>query len=250
MRKSIKIFLMFLLLTGVFNAVGQNEDFGESRLFYRSNVSGGAGLHTRGFDAGIRRGYRIDGYRNFLMSMELSTMKHYKEVKQLAQEIGTLKRYTYGKLNSLFIVRPSFGMQKILFTKDAKKGVEIAYNWMVGASLGLVKPIYLIIADPSISTPNYERSTVAYDPEKHYPGNIVGKASYFRGISDMKVYPGLHAKFGFMFEFAPDDELIRSVETGVAIDAYHKKVPMMAYATNQQVFLTYYLNFYIGKKYI
>lgn len=240
------ITLVFFSIT----LLAQNEDFGETRLFYRSEFYGGYFQHTNGWGGVIRKAKRIDGYKKWVFGAELVSMKHNKEVKQLTSNIGSLRRYTYGKINAFTIFRPSVGRQKIIFTKDVKKGVEISLNYAIGASVGFLKPVYLRIATPDVNSSYKQESTERYDPTKHFPNNIIGKSSYFKGIEQSKVYPGLYAKFGLGFEYSPYDDEIRYLETGVTLDGYYTEIPIMAFVNNQQLFVTYYISFMFGKKHI
>ena len=65
---------------------------------------------------------------------------------------------------------------------------------------------------------------------------------------DPKFYPGIYAKIGATFEYAPLSNGVKAIEAGVMIDAYHKTIPIMAFAKNKQVFFNFYLTIMLGKK--
>lgn len=247
LRKAI-----YILVILSFSLVGytQENTHSETTLFYRSELYGGALVHTNGWGVNIVKSRRITGFKKRLFSAEIVGMKHPKEDKRLNPYDDSAKRYVYGKLSYFTVFRPSIGKQKVLFTKRTKKGVQIGYSYLLGASIGLARPVYLEVAKPSILSkpPEIPVSTEKYDPDEHNTDMILGRASYFRGIENSTIYPGGHAKFGLNFEYASEDNLIRSIETGFTLDAFYKTVPIMAFTNNNRFFVAGYVSFQIGKK--
>ncbi len=144
-------------------------------------------------------------------------------------------------------MRPGYGYQKVLYEKQDRKGVEIKLLTIFGPSLGFAKPVYLEILlpiDPLVSN----LQTAKYDPTIHTLDNIYGRAGFFKGLGESKIYPGGFFKLGLNFEYANLDDDIKSIEVGAVVDAYPKIVPIMATAKNQQVFLQFYINFLYGRK--
>ena len=41
---------------------------------------------------------------------------------------------------------------------------------------------------------------------------------------------------------------VKALEAGIMIDAYGKKIPIMAFTENKQVFFNFYLTIMLGKK--
>jgi hypothetical protein len=258
MRATLVFLFSFItLLTISVQGYCQEDDIEETRLYYMSDKSGGLLVHTNGFGAFFRQGKRINGFKKRILSAEIVNMKHIKEAKSFNPYNEDAKGFVYGKLNSLLVLRPSIGIQKTLYSKETKRGVQVGYTILVGPAIGLLKPIYLEIASPNIVS--YETRTIErYDPNKHSIDMIYGRAAATRGIEETKIYPGLHAKFGFNFEYAPEDEMIRAIEVGVSADAFYKTVPIMAtfngipdenQPQNHQVYLTIYMHWQLGKKF-
>jgi len=76
-----------------------------------------------------------------------------------------------------------------------------------------------------------------------------------KGIEEMKLIHGGVAKLGLSFEYGVLDDKIRAIETGVTIDLYYKKAPIMAninpvdgYDPNSQFFLSFYISILYGNK--
>jgi len=219
------------------------------KLFYRTEMYGGLLIHTNGYGINFRKGFRKTGFSKRLLSIEVVNMKHPKQYKSYNPYYDDTKGFFFGKMNSLSIIRPAIGHQKVLYGKEVKRGVQISYLYFAGASIGLVKPVYLEIAYPTV--PTYKTlSTEKYDSEEHTIDQIFGRAPATKGIEETKIYPGFHGKVALNFEYAPADDMLRAIETGVSLDAFHKKVPIMAFSRNSQFFLTLYINVQFGKKYL
>lgn len=225
----------------------RNFGTGEGTI-YKNEISGGLLIHSFGWGANFRKGKHITAKLRRIYSFEACGMKHPKEYKSYNPHKDNNKGFVYGKLNTLAILRPSAGVQKIMFTKEGKRGVQISYISLVGASIGFVKPVYLEIAPPLGSPSNTPPQSERYNPEKHTLDKILGRAEMLKGLGEGKFYPGLHAKLGFNFEYAPQEDLIRALETGISFDGFHKPVPMMAFIENRQFFITYYISWHFGKK--
>jgi len=245
MRKVLFILVLLIISTVGYSQEQINPD--QTKLFYRSYLAGGGLIHSNGFGLNFIKAKRIDGFKQRLLTIELVNMKHKKEYKSFNPYFDDSKSFVFGKLNSLTILRPSYGRQRALYTKDTKRGVQIGYIWTVGPSIGFVKPIYLEIAEPSVvATSRLE--TEKYDPVEHTQDVIYGRAPVLNGIDELRIFPGGQAKFGLNFEYAPGDDQIRAVETGVILDVFYKEVPIMAFTENNQLFFSFYLNWQFGKK--
>ena len=246
MKRSL---LIAFCLSIAISSFSQEAEFDDTQLFYRREIVGGLLFHTSGWGLNFRYTKRIDGFRRWIFTADFMTQKHPKEVK-IDSPLKSYKSYVLGKINYFDYLHPAIGREKILFKKELKNGVQISRHWVIGPSLGIKKPVYLIVGYPNINDANSREYIEPYDPQKHTQDKIYGRASYLFGLRDITIVLGLHAKFGLTFEYAPLDEMIRSIETGISLDAFPKPVEMMAFTENKQIFLNYYLIFNMGKKYI
>lgn len=218
-------------------------------LLYKNEASFGIYAHTnKGIGLSYRRGVHVTGKRKRMFEIEAQNFKHPKEVKSVNSYFENSKGFVYGKLNSFFIIRPGGGIQNVLYQKVSKKSVEIRYSYFLGATINFAKPVYLEIIRPTSTPFEYSISTERYDPEVHFPDNIYGKSSFFKGIEKMSIYPGGYAKFALSFEYADRYNGIKAIETGVTMDVYPRVLPMMAYNKKQQVFASLYLKMIWGRK--
>lgn len=247
MFKIILIYTSILIMMVNSFVIQAQDEFEDTRLYYRTELSVGGLIHTRGWGLNFRKGYRKTGFKNYLISCEIVGMEHLKETKTYNVNVEDASGFVYGKMNALTVIRPFVGMDNEVYGKEQKRGVRIGYVYMIGPTFGLVKPVYLDVAYPTVA--NVERiATEAYDPDKHQLENIIGKASSLKGLEKSSIYPGLGGKLGINFEYAAFDELVKSVEVGVDFDLFFQKVPIMANTENSNYYLSFYLSFQFGKK--
>lgn len=229
---------------------GQTVPVGEDgqRVLYRNEMAGGFVAHTNGLGINFRRGRHVTGTRKRVFELEFVNMRHAKEVKTVNPYFENSKGFYYGKLNTFHIFRPGIGYQNVLYSKADGRGVEIRYLTFIGGSFGLAKPVYLEILHETSKPFEFTLTTEKYDPNEHFIDNIYGRAPYFKGFDELKVYPGGYAKLGLSFEYATYEEDVKAIEAGVCVDVYPTVVPIMANTRNNQAYISLYLNLLYGRK--
>ena len=141
---------------------------------------------------------------------------------------------------------PVTGSKKTWFDKEVKRGVRVSTFFLFGPSIALAKPIYM-----KVRYSDDEVVTEPYDYDKHTTqAEIIGKANYLLGVDQTEIIPGLHVKGALNLEYSGDDETIRAIETGINFDAFAKEIPIMANTYNDQFYLTVYVGFHFGKRYL
>ena len=232
--------------------LAQQGIYDESRVPFRREIYGGVVIHGDGWGINFHYAKHRNAIDRILYSMEIVGMKHPKEVKSFNPYYEDSRGYFYGKSNALLIVRPTFGKKHQITDKIRRTGVELNYVWGVGPSLGLAKPVYLEIGKPDVIP--YEFFVIErYDPAVHNVQNIYGRASWFNGFGEMKLYPGAFARAGLNFEYSSQTTGIKSIEVGMSMDVYPKPVPIMAElegVVNKQFYFEFYLSVMFGKKYV
>jgi hypothetical protein len=242
-----KVFIQVLICFLPSFLVAQNPvlpDDETSRHLKNEVVVGGL-VHQNGLGLFFRRGIHKTGYIKKMYEVEAVSMTSPKELSIVNPAFPSGSSFVYGKLNSLLIVRTGYGLQKVLYSKAERAGVEVKYNYFGGISWGLLKPVYLDILHAS-PFGDYDIRTEKYDPQKHAVDSIYGKASFFNGMSQMQVYPGLYGKFGLNFEFGAYEDVVKALEVGVVVDAYLKPIPIMANIPNNNIYLSFYISFMYG----
>lgn len=241
-------FLFSLLSIVAFLKVnGQETIFEETTTIIKSESSFGIGAHTNGYQLTYRWGKYTTATTKRIFEIEGANIKHPREIKTLEQRDDNNRGFVFGKLNALFVIRPSIGYHKIIFPKQSLRGVSIGYVSHFGASIGLAKPVYLNIIKFNQNRP----STLAierFDPEIHNLSNIYGRASFFNGVSELKIHPGLFGKLGLHFDYGDDRETLRAIEVGIKVDAYFSRIPILAFTDNNLIYPNFYLAVFFGKK--
>ncbi len=247
MRSLLPLAIFVLLLTP---ARAQQTIYEETRVPYRTEVIGGVMIHGDGWGFQFYHAkYRTARDRR-LLGLEVVGMKHPKEVKSFNPYYEDSRGYFYGKSNALMIVRPTYGRKFQITDKIRRSGVEVNFIWGVGPSLGLLKPVYLQIGKPDRIP--YENIVVErYDPAIHDVQNIYGRATWFNGVNQMKLYPGGFGRVALNFEYSGQVTGVKGIEVGATMDAYPVVLPIMAPlegVTNKQFYFEFYLALQFGKK--
>jgi hypothetical protein len=216
----------------------------EKRGYYRTMNMYGGSMHTRGLSAYYRRGWRQTGFSNKIYHVELLNVNHPKQQK--VESFGTQpQRYYEGKINSVFFLRNSFGWQKVMYDKEVKRGVRVSSYFLFGPTLAFAKPIYMVVSrDGQESAERYDYSA------SNGSAYIIGRAPFLLGLDETRIYPGLHSRFAFNFEYSGDDENIKALEVGLNFDAFAKEIPILAIAYNDQFYLSFYVALHFGKRYL
>ncbi|MGB0165499.1 MAG: hypothetical protein ACPF8V_01470 [Luteibaculum sp.] len=249
----LPVFILFCFPLFAQEDPNQLGIFEENSVVYRSQRNGGVIVYTNGLGGNFYWGKHLDGFKRRMLGIEITTIKHPKEVRQYNPIHQDAKSYAFGKINSVVALRPTIGLKVDKFDKLRENGVQVGYFIAAGPAIAFLKPVYLEIGIPEDDSSNpfqYERiETERYDPDKHTYSNIYGRSPYIKGIEETTLTVGLHFKVGAHFEYSPYKEGIKALEVGFAGDIYPTKLPIMASDVNQSVILNVYLNLLFGKKY-
>ncbi|MFN8345814.1 MAG: hypothetical protein U0X91_12455 [Spirosomataceae bacterium] len=181
-----------------------------------------------------RRQYRYLG-------LELVNVRHPKE---LSQSSNTGSRFTPGKQNYLFVLRPQYGREIILSNRSNDEGISINGIVALGASLGILKPYYIQYQ----VRPGVVR-TEAYDPVKHTDlGNILGSGNLLQGLGNSKIIPGVNAKIAFSFELSAFRSNLTGLEVGFLTELFAKAPVIIPFAENRSLFTSGYVTLFFGNK--
>lgn len=236
----IILVILFISLTLTQKLYSQGEIDDQKKLFYRNERTFAVIINTDGYGGGFRYAKRLDATRKSTYEVEFSYVKDEEEVKvppYASQGFGS--SFVPGKLNAFFALRGGIGYQKELFQKRDKGSISIRYFYNFGPVLGIVKPIYYKVDNgKGEEIMKYDASVI---------DNIVGKASFFKGIDEISLVPGAYGKFGLTFEFSKSDAIFNAIETGMAMNLFPKKIPIMDDNDNKFGFFTFFLSYRFGK---
>jgi len=206
--------------------------------------------HTSGFGGGYRLGKNINGYSKKFLELEFLTMRHSKEIRTVNPYFDNARSYVYGKQFSMASFRGNYGLQNIIYSKPDWGGVEVRLIFAGGASLAVLKPVYLyIIHTDSVFLNSYYLEEERFDPDKHFMDNIYGRAPFLQGFGKLRISPGLHAKGAVSFEYGKRDERVSALEVGTHIDFFPIPLKLMAFSKEKPLFLNFYIALHFGKRY-
>ncbi len=235
MKKNIALYLFILFFSSQLFAQGEIDN--EKKIFFRNEKTWGFSLFSNGWGGNYRYGKRLNSFRKFIWEVDMNYIRHPKEIKISVDPYGAT-RFVYGKVNLPIELRGSAGFQRELFRKIDKGGVSVRFVYSGGPSIVLLKPIY------------YE---VAYSDGFHIEKfditqsqNIYGRASFFRGFSELKVDPGVFLKAAFSFEFSKKDNKVKALEAGVTASAFLNEVEIMA-AQNSRFLFNIFISYRFGQ---
>lgn len=223
-------------------ALAQGQDV---NVLYRHESVFKIFAHSRGYGLGYRRGKHITAKTKSLFEIEALNMKHPKEIKVKGSDDNS-KRFIYGKENNVGILRIGTGFQNVIFKRPDRKAIEIRCSYIIGASLAFAKPYYVLVYRGT--GPQRTPQSVKYNSDVFTQDSIVGHGPFLDGLNEIQLYPGLHGKFNFSFEYAAYSNWVRAIETGVNLDYFPRALPIMAKNPAENIIVTLYLAFVFGKK--
>ena len=242
MKKLLIIAVVFIF--GIDSVFGQGELTQEQKIFFRNERSFAILLNTDGIGISYRGAKRIDYRNKRFLEIEAGTLKHPKEYKMYNPYTTGTGSFVYGKLNSVFFLRGGIGHQHEIFKKEDLGGVAIRYFFSAGPVIALAKPIYyrvIYVIDNELTLKEKK-----FDIQVLQPTDIYSRASFVKGLSEIKVYPGLYAKGGVNFEYSKEDKVIHAIELGAQINAFPKKIPIMASSDNKAIYFSLFVSYRFG----
>jgi hypothetical protein len=225
-------------------------------IIYKNEYSVEYKLHTSGMALGFNRGKLINYYKTNFYHFDLGYLNTVKEKKGnfISTGLNLYNTYTYGKANFFFPLRAGKGTRIYLSEKESKRGVAVGYSIEGGLTLGILKPYYLLVK--SVNNDNEASLVLAKYDEKNHDlftdeNLIFDKAPFFTGTSESKFIPGVHLNGAIHYGIKAYEKTVYAVETGIMIDAYIKKVPIMVETSgykNNSIFINVFVNVHIGKR--
>ena len=238
------LIIAVLVLIGVSSVYAQGELDEQQKVFFRNERSFGISLNSDGIGFGYRGAKRADYRNKKLFEIEWGTLKDPKEYK-ISNPYTTGGNFVFGKLNSAFYLRGGIGRQHELFKKADLGGIAIRYLYSAGVALALYKPVYYRVLYP-VSVNEYVIKEEKFSTSISMPQEIYGRASFTKGLNEIKVMPGFYAKGGFNFEYSKQDKVIHAIEVGAQVNAFFREIPIMATTTHKAVFFSLFVSYRFG----
>ena len=239
MKHKITIFttVLFLAYTSLFS---QNLEYFDSEKEAQWGISKNSwgGLIGGGV---LKFSNKVSNSLYRTIGFELVNIKHPKENKY-SSPLGYGRTFIWGKKNYFFSFRAQYGREVILFSKKDQQGIRINAQLAVGPSIGILMPYYIKYSrNNRMEIENFNSATQTFN-------NVMGSASFFEGINELKIRPGLNLKAALNFEFGTKKSST-AIEIGFLADAYPKKIVIMPTADNYSVYPTAFITLLYGRKY-
>ena len=230
---------------------------------YRKEFVFGVNFNTQGGllgGASVRSARVRDEQWLRFWSLEGVMLKNTKEQSSNTVVGGS---YIRRKTNYAFALRPSVGVQRVLFRKAADAGVQVNGLLSVGPTIGLLMPYYISYdrtaakTTPVIINPQTDEIVdEQYDPAKHSNMDaILDRGPLFSGIGQTKVVPGVHLRGGLSFEYGRYRDAVTGLEVGFLVEAYTKRLLILSPSSlletdplNRQFFPSVYLTLFFGHR--
>ena len=184
--------------------------------------------------------------------VEFGERKHNKEEKVPAPSSSggllIVNSYVFGKRNNFYYLKGGLGQQLLIGGKGNKNGVAVSAIYGGGLTIGLLKPYYIEIQNPSTN----KREEIKYDNTNENlfldPTIIIGKAGFTKGFSEMQIVPGAHARGSLRFDYGRYNEVLSALEVGINAEYYSKAMPMLVYTKDNKFFFNAYIALVFGKR--
>jgi hypothetical protein len=234
------LLIMCICFIGSITAVhAQDDDDSE----YTREFVWGINKNTQG---GYIGGLNIKFSRNLspgifrTLGVEVVNIKHPREARFRSFSGGS---FIFGKVNYLYSVRASYGLEKVMFKKGPQQGVQINLLASAGPSLGIIAPYYVEYADGN-SNYSYTRP---YTPDLN-PTSIYGPGRPLEGIGKSSLTPGVHIRTGVSFEFGTFKSNVSGLELGLMAEAFTQRVKLISAGNPNWFFPSAYITLFHGNR--
>jgi len=159
--------------------------------------------------------------------------------------------YTYGKLNYVFMLTPTAGIQRDLFPINERNLINMRLGVQVGPAIAFVIPYKLEIFNPIAGRPTLGFPSIeAYDPSIHGYEDIIRRAKLFSSEEEQGLNPetqiGVSFKTHMLFDFSKNYEYVGGIQLGFGLDYFSESLPIMAFVDNKQTYLSGTLGIIFG----
>jgi hypothetical protein len=219
----------------------------EGVLVYHKQSIFGIQLRTNGYGFFYEMGRMKSNRKTNIFRIDFTEIKDSKEEKLLGGSFIFGNPYVYGKVNNFYPVTLGIGQQFIFGQKGNKNGVAVTGLYNAGFSMGLLRPYYLIVDDPSEGerTIKYSGSDTTLFLDQSI---IISGGGFGKGWGELKLKPGAFAKVAMRFDFGRYNEAVQALEIGMSLEFYTSKIQIMAQQNDNQMFFQGHIAFLFGRR--
>ena len=224
-------------------------------IVYFKEMAAELNLRTDGFSIGFTRGtiarYNLTRYYSFQLGYTGDIKERLKS--EYLPGFNGLSSYTFGKQNSLYVLKGGMGRKTFLSEKAHQRGIAVGYSYEGGVNFGILKPYYLVL-EYSEELERTFRSEPYSENNAHLfldVDKIRDKGSFFEGWDELGFVPGVFANVAAHFSLGAYEQYIKAMEAGFQLDLFIRKVPIMVPTENYQnrfIFPSFFINIQLGKR--
>ena len=241
-----KLFTFLLVSQICLGAYAQNV---AEPVLYKKYFTYGGNINSRGWNATFRYGVQSEEKKATELQCDFGRLKHEKEVRIVNTTFDNPKQYVFGRLNQTFVLRLGVNRKITLSDKLFNREVLVNFNYGAGFSGMILKPVYLEIYKRGQDQSKDVFAVEKYDPAIHNDQSVIyGSASFTYGLNELQMKAGGYLKTSFTFEWGNENERFKSIETGVVVDFYNQKIPIMAFSENHKTFVSLFAGFNLGNR--
>ncbi len=226
-----------------FEAQAQFWDEQDENYLYKKEFTYGINFNTNGglIGGGNFKFAKVINERMYhSFFLEVVYIKDPKEERTSSFVSGN--GFVPGKQNHLYIIRPQYGREIVLFKKAKKQGVQVNWNTTAGPTIGLQAP-YLI----NYLYANDDIRTEQFDPNVHNSFDaILGTGSFFESIGQSKIKPGASLKSSLSFEFGTFKSNVTGFEAGFMLDTFFSDTRIMYGSPAKRVYTSAFVTLFYG----
>lgn len=257
--------LCFVQLTAQQTLPGGQNYYEENKgIVYNKEFTVDLKLHTHGYALGVNIGKLKTYYLTQYYNIELGELKHPKEFRQSfdfqsPQTSKVSRAFVFGKQNNFFVLRGGYGEKRYFSEKAKRRGLAVGVSYEAGPSIGFLKPYYLELVrfvDGDLNQFIIRSENYSEDNRDTFLDitSIYGSSGFSKGLSEISLIPGGHAKAAVHFDWGAFDEFVKAIEAGIMVDFYFQTVPIMVESPevpnveNSSIFFNLYINLQLGKR--
>jgi hypothetical protein len=225
----------------------------EGALIYQKQGAFGFKFNTDGWSMFYEHGKYKTITKTNLWWMELGERKDKKEEKvakgsSIFPGLAIGNPFVYGKQNNFYLFKLGLGRQLLIGGKGNKNGVAVSLIYGGGLSVGMLKPYYLQIQDPSTG----QTKDIKYDGKNDStflnPSVIIGASGFGKGFGEIKFVPGAQVRTALRFDYGRYNEILSAIEVGVNVEYYTDNMPILAYTDAGKLFFNAHVALVFGKR--
>ena len=221
----------------------------EERLIYNRQNTFNVAIHTQGFGLGFKLGKIKSIHRTRNWEVELVSLHSLKEIKTVNLSQYNSRPFVYGKLNNVYVIRFGYGEERRIFGKPYWGGIETRWTFEAGASLALAKPYYYYVVSYQPSSTGDGYIEIIEEQTFEQGIDILGKASFMKGIGETKLSPGVHASLGLSFDIGKSRTTAQALNVDVKVECFPLGVSIMDSERDRRLFVTFMLSYNWGSRF-